>query len=138
MVKYHVDALCARMITNPGSLDVVIASNLFGDILTDVGAAISGSLGVAPGANINPERSAPSMFEPIHGSAPDIAGRGIANPIAAIWAGAMMLDFLGERDAHDAILHAIEQVVGAGRVLTPDLGGRATTAEVTSAVLAGL
>ena len=135
MVKYHVDALCARMITNPGSLDVIIASNLFGDIVTDVGAAISGSLGVAPGANINPERTAPSMFEPIHGSAPDIAGKGIANPIAAIWAGAMMLDFLGERDAHDAIVMAIEQVVGEGKVLSPDLGGKATTTDVTKAVL---
>jgi tartrate dehydrogenase/decarboxylase/D-malate dehydrogenase len=136
LVKYHVDALCARMITNPGSLDVIIASNLFGDILTDVGAAISGSLGVAPGANINPERTAPSMFEPIHGSAPDIAGKGIANPIAAIWAGALMLDFLGERDAHDAIVRAIEGVFDEGTVLTADLGGSAKTDDVTKAVSA--
>jgi tartrate dehydrogenase/decarboxylase/D-malate dehydrogenase len=137
-VKYHVDALCARMVTNPGSLDVIIASNLFGDILTDVGAAISGSLGVAPGGNINPERTFPSMFEPIHGSAPDIAGKGIANPIAAIWAGAMMLDFLGEKDAHDVILRAVEHVVGDGRVRTPDLGGTARTGDVTKAVLAAV
>ena len=88
--KYHVDALCARMVTHPQTLDVIVASNLFGDILTDIGSAISGSLGVAPGGNINPDRTTPSMFEPIHGSAPDIAGKGIANPIAAIWAGAMM------------------------------------------------
>ncbi len=134
--KYHVDALAARMVTNPASLDVIVASNLFGDILTDVGAAISGSLGVAPGANINPERHYPSMFEPIHGSAPDIAGKGIANPIAAIWAGAMMLDHLGHRDAHDAIVAAIEQVLAAGQVRTPDLGGTATTSDVTEAIRA--
>ena len=105
LTKYHVDALCARMVTHPQTLDVIVASNLFGDILTDIGSAISGSLGVAPSGNINPERTTPSMFEPIHGSAPDIAGKGIANPIAAIWAGAMMLDHLGEtqdRGAHPA------------------------------------
>lgn len=136
--KYHVDALAARMITHPASLDVMIASNLFGDILTDIGAAISGSLGVAPGGNLNPERTTPSMFEPIHGSAPDIAGRGIANPIAAIWAGALMVDFLGERDAHDTILRAVERVVGDGRVRTPDLGGTATTQDVLGAVLSAL
>ncbi len=134
--KYHVDALAARMVTNPASLDVIVASNLFGDILTDVGAAISGSLGVAPGANINPERHYPSMFEPIHGSAPDIAGKGIANPIAAIWAGAMMLDHLGHRDAHDVIVRAIEEVLADGKVRTPDLGGTATTKDVTEAVKA--
>src|SRR4029453_13029486 len=111
--KYHVDALAARMVTDPGTLDVIVASNLFGDILTDLGAAVSGSLGVAPGANIDPERRHPSMFEPIHGSAPDIAGRGIANPIGAIWAGAMMLDHLGVASAHDRIVRAIERVVGS-------------------------
>jgi tartrate dehydrogenase/decarboxylase/D-malate dehydrogenase len=137
-VKYHVDALAARMITNPASVDVMIASNLFGDILTDLGAAISGSLGVAPGANLNPPRTTPSMFEPIHGSAPDIAGKGIADPIAGIWAAALMLDFLGERDAHDQILRAIESVVGAGQVRTPDLGGTARTSDVTKAVIAAL
>jgi tartrate dehydrogenase/decarboxylase/D-malate dehydrogenase len=133
--KYHVDALCARMITHPQTLDVIVASNLFGDILTDIGSAISGSLGVAPGGNINPERTTPSMFEPIHGSAPDIAGKGIANPIAAIWAGAMMLDHLGERAAHDSILKAIEKVIGDERVKTPDLGGKATTREMAAAVV---
>jgi tartrate dehydrogenase/decarboxylase/D-malate dehydrogenase len=134
--KYHVDALAARMITHPQTLDVILASNLFGDILTDIGSAISGSLGIAPGGNINPERSAPSMFEPIHGSAPDIAGRGIANPIGAIWAGAMMLDHLGEREAYDRILGAIERVLADEHVRTPDLGGRATTAEMTAAIIA--
>ena len=134
MRKYHVDALCARMVTHPQTLDVILASNLFGDILTDVGSAISGSLGVGPGGNINPDRTTPSMFEPIHGSAPDIAGKGIANPIAAIWAGAMMLDHLGERAAHDSILAAIEQVLSSDSVKTPDLGGTATTAEMAGAV----
>jgi tartrate dehydrogenase/decarboxylase/D-malate dehydrogenase len=136
--KYHVDALAARMITHPQSLDVIVASNLFGDILTDIGSAISGSLGVGPSGNINPDRTAPSMFEPIHGSAPDIAGKGVANPIAAIWAGAMMLDHLGHRAAHDSILRAIEAVIGDERVKTPDLGGRATTADMTSAVTSAL
>lgn len=132
--KYHVDALAARMVTHPQTIDVIVSSNLFGDILTDLGAAISGSLGVAPGANINPERQYPSMFEPIHGSAPDIAGRGIANPIGAIWAGAMMLDHLGLHAAHDRIVRAIEHVVGDGGPRTPDLGGTATTKAVARAV----
>jgi len=132
--KYHVDALCARMITHPHTLDVIVASNLFGDILTDIGSAISGSLGVGPGGNINPDRTTPSMFEPIHGSAPDIAGKNIANPTAAIWAGAMMLDHLGERAAHDRILKAIESVLADGDVKTPDLGGRATTSDMTKAI----
>jgi tartrate dehydrogenase/decarboxylase/D-malate dehydrogenase len=136
--KYHVDALAARMITHPQTLDVIVASNLFGDILTDIGSAISGSLGVAPGGNINPDRTAPSMFEPIHGSAPDIAGQGIANPVAAIWAGAMMLQHLGEGAAHDRILQAIESVLADERVKTPDLGGRATTADMTKAVTGAL
>jgi tartrate dehydrogenase/decarboxylase / D-malate dehydrogenase len=136
--KYHVDALAARMVTDPGSLDVIVGSNLFGDILTDLGAAVSGSLGVAPGANINPERRYPSMFEPIHGSAPDIAGRGIANPIGAIWAGAMMLDHLGVRSAHDRIVRAVERVVGDGGPRTPDLGGKATTRDVAGAIVDAL
>jgi tartrate dehydrogenase/decarboxylase/D-malate dehydrogenase len=136
--KYHVDALCARMVTHPHTLDVIVASNLFGDILTDIGSAISGSLGVGPGGNINPDRTTPSMFEPIHGSAPDIAGKGIANPIAAIWAGAMMLDHLGERSAHDRILQAIESVLAEGKVKTPDLGGKATTTDMTRAVTTAL
>ena len=133
--KYHVDAIAARMITHPGSLDVIVCSNLFGDILTDIGSAISGSLGIAPGANINPERTHPSMFEPIHGSAPDIAGQGIANPIGAIWAGAMMLDHLGHRDVHDRILGAVERVVGSGKNRTPDLGGKASTQELAGAIV---
>jgi tartrate dehydrogenase/decarboxylase/D-malate dehydrogenase len=132
--KYHVDAIAARMVTHPGSLDVIVASNLFGDILTDIGSAISGSLGIAPGANINPERQYPSMFEPIHGSAPDIAGKGIANPIGAVWAGAMMLDHLGRRDLHDRILGAIERVIASGKMRTPDLGGQAKTKELAEAI----
>ncbi len=136
--KYHVDALAARMVTDPASIDVIVASNLFGDILTDLGAAVSGSLGVAPGANLNPERVHPSMFEPIHGSAPDIAGKGIANPIGAIWAGALMLAHLGNDAAHDRILRAIEKVLGGGGPRTPDLGGKATTKDVAAAVAASL
>ena len=133
--KYHVDALAARMVTDPASIDVIVASNLFGDILTDLGAAVSGSLGIAPSGNINPERRHPSMFEPIHGSAPDIKGKGIANPIGAVWAGALMLDHLGSRDGHDLIVRAIEKVLGTDGPRTPDLGGKATTADVTEALL---
>jgi tartrate dehydrogenase/decarboxylase / D-malate dehydrogenase len=133
--KYHVDALAARMVTHPQTLDVIVGSNLFGDILTDLGSAISGSMGVAPSGNINPEREHPSMFEPIHGSAPDIAGKGIANPIGAIWAGAMMLDHLGRQDLHDRVVGAIERVVATSTVRTPDLGGKATTKEMTSAIV---
>ena len=131
-----VDALAARMVTDPASVDVILASNLFGDILTDLGAAVSGSLGIAPSGNINPERKHPSMFEPIHGSAPDIKGKGIANPIGAIWAGAMMLDHLGAKDGHDLVVGAIERVLAApGAPRTPDLGGRATTSDVAAAIL---
>ncbi len=132
--KYYVDAIAARMVTHPGTLDVIVASNLFGDILTDLGAAISGSLGVAPGANINPDRRHPSMFEPIHGSAPDIAGKGVANPIGAIWAGALMLDHLGSHDLHDRIVGAIERVVASGKVRTPDLGGTGKTKDLADAI----
>jgi len=133
--KYHVDALAARMVTHPQTLDVIVASNLFGDILTDIGSAISGSLGIAPGANINPTRQHPSMFEPIHGSAPDIAGKGIANPIGATWAGALMLEHLGRSDLHDKILGAIERVVASRKTLTPDLGGSAKTKDVADAIV---
>ena len=133
--KYHVDAIAARMVTDPASLDVIVASNLFGDILTDLGAAVSGSLGIAPSGNINPERAYPSMFEPIHGSAPDIMGKGIANPVGAIWAGGLLLDHLGVRDGHDLVVGAIERVLATGGPRTPDLGGTATTRDVTDAIL---
>ena len=133
--KYHVDALAARMVTDPSSIDVIVASNLFGDILTDLGAAVSGSLGIAPSGNINPERRFPSMFEPIHGSAPDIAGRGIANPIGAIWAGALMLDHLGVHEGHEVVVNAIERVLSGQGPRTPDLGGRAQTRDVTAAIV---
>jgi tartrate dehydrogenase/decarboxylase/D-malate dehydrogenase len=136
--KYHVDALAARMVTHPDTLDVIVASNLFGDILTDLGAAISGSLGTAPSGNLDPTRRNPSMFEPIHGSAPDIAGKGIANPVGAVWAGAMMLEHLGETAAAARVLQAIEAVTKAGKVRTPDLGGSATTADMTRALLDAL
>ncbi len=136
LTSYHVDALAARMVSHPETLDVIVASNLFGDILTDLGAAISGSLGMGASGNINPERHFPSMFEPIHGSAPDIAGRSIANPIGAIWAGAMMLDHLGEAEGGGRIMAAIERVTAAGEVRTPDLGGSSTTEEMTEAVVA--
>jgi tartrate dehydrogenase/decarboxylase/D-malate dehydrogenase len=136
--RYHVDALAARMVTHPQTLDVIVASNLFGDILTDLGAALCGSLGVGAGANLDPERRHPSMFEPIHGSAPDIAGRGIANPVGAIWAGALMLAHLGEAEAHDRVVAAITRTLGAEAVRTPDLGGRATTAEMAAAIRAAL
>ena len=136
--KYHVDALAARMVTQPDTVDVIVASNLFGDILTDLGAAISGSLGVAPSGNIDPTRANPSMFEPIHGSAPDIAGRGIANPIGAVWAGAMMLEHLGEKQGAQRVVRAIEKVTLEGRVRTPDLGGEATTADMTRALVDAL
>jgi len=133
-----IDALAARFVMKPETLDVVVASNLFGDILTDLGAAVVGGLGIAPSGNIDPERRRPSMFEPVHGSAPDIAGKGVANPIAMIWCGAMMLDFLGEKDAAARIVAAIKAVTGEGRTLTPDLGGRATTVQVADAILSKL
>jgi tartrate dehydrogenase/decarboxylase / D-malate dehydrogenase len=113
---------------------VVVASNLFGDILTDVGAALQGGLGFAASANLDPTRTYPAMFEPVHGSAPDIAGRGIANPCAAIWAGAMMLDFLGEKEAGSTVLAALESVTSAGKVRTPDMGGHGTTQDMAAAV----
>ena len=133
-----IDRAVMEFVRRPESFDVVVASNLFGDILTDIGSAISGSLGVAPSGNINPERTFPSMFEPIHGSAPDIAGKGIANPIAAIWAGAMMLDHLGQSAARDRVMNAVEQVFQDGRIRTQDLGGTASTAAMGDAVVKAL
>jgi tartrate dehydrogenase/decarboxylase/D-malate dehydrogenase len=135
VAQYHVDALAARMITHPESLDVVVGSNLFADILTDLGGALQGSLGLAASANINPvERRGPPVFEPVHGSAPDIEGRGIANPIAAIWASAMMLDNLGEPVAAARIMSGLKAVMAAGHVRTLDLGGKSTTQEFAAAV----
>jgi tartrate dehydrogenase/decarboxylase / D-malate dehydrogenase len=133
-----IDALVARMVRDPASLDVVVGSNLFGDILTDLGAAIAGSLGIAPSANLDPTRRNPSLFQAIHGSAPDIAGRGIANPVAEIWSAAMLLDFLGETDAGAALLAAVEATIADPVTCTPDLGGTATTAETGAAVRAAL
>ncbi len=133
-----IDALVARVVRDPASLDVVVGSNLFGDILTDLGAAIAGSLGIAPSANLDPTRRNPSLFQAIHGSAPDIAGRGIANPVAEIWSAAMLLDFLGEADAGAALLSAVETTIADPATRTPDLGGTATTAETGAAVRAAL
>lgn len=133
VTRYHVDAMAARFVTHPESLDVVVASNLFGDILTDIGAAIQGGLGFAASANVNPESGAPGLFEPVHGSAPDIAGKGLANPMAALWAGAMMLEHLGEKDAGEAVVAAMEAVTGRGDG-TPDLAGRMSTREAAEAV----
>ncbi|XUY28446.1 tartrate dehydrogenase [Agrobacterium sp. rho-8.1] len=135
VTNYHIDAMAARMVMAPESLDVVVASNLFGDILTDLGAAIQGGLGFAASANINPDRSAPSMFEPVHGSAPDIAHLGIANPIAAIWSGAMMLHHLGETQAAADIISAIETTTGKGIGTVP---GKDKTDAITAAVLTAL
>ena len=131
--KQHIDILAARFVLSPQKFDVVAATNLFGDILSDLGPACTGTIGIAPSANLNPERKFPSLFEPVHGSAPDIAGQGIANPVAMVWSAAMMLDFLGHRDAHDAILRAIETVLRDGP-RTGDLGGTATTGEVGQAL----
>ena len=130
-----VDAAAALMVRAPERFDVIVASNLFADILTDLGGALMGSLGCAPSANLDPERRSPSLFEPVHGSAPDIAGRGIANPLGAIWAGAMMLDHLGQPAAARRVIGAVEATTAAGADLTPDLGGVATTRGLTAAVL---
>jgi tartrate dehydrogenase/decarboxylase/D-malate dehydrogenase len=131
--KELVDAMTLRMVRKPRGIDTVVATNLHADILTDLAAALAGSLGVAPTANVDPQRRNPSMFEPIHGSAFDITGKGIANPVATFWTGAMMLDHLGEHAASAALMAAVEQVCAAG-ILTPDLGGTATTRDVTRAV----
>ena len=133
--KHHIDILTARFVLQPQRFDVVVASNLFGDILSDLGPACTGTIGLAPSANLNPERAFPSLFEPVHGSAPDIYGQGIANPVAMVWSAALMLQFLGEQAAHDAILRAIEQVLAQGP-RTPDLGGPASTSEMGAAIAA--
>jgi tartrate dehydrogenase/decarboxylase/D-malate dehydrogenase len=134
--RFHIDILTAHFVQRPQQFDVVVASNLFGDILSDLGQACTGTIGIAPAASLNPSRQWPSLFEPVHGSAPDIAGKGVANPIGQIWSAALMLDFLGHRDAHDAIVAAIEAVLEptSGAPRTPDLGGRASTADVGRAV----
>jgi tartrate dehydrogenase/decarboxylase/D-malate dehydrogenase len=136
--KYHIDILTAHFVQHPDWFDVVVASNLFGDILSDLGPACTGTIGIAPAANINPERDFPSLFEPVHGSAPDIAGQGIANPIGQIWCGAMMLDHLGEHEAAKAIVSAIERVLNEPRLRTRDLDGRAGTEECGKAVAEAL
>ncbi|MET0541270.1 MAG: tartrate dehydrogenase [Variovorax sp.] len=138
--KFHIDILTAHFVQRPDFFDVVVASNLFGDILSDLGPACTGTIGIAPSANLNPERTTPSLFEPVHGSAPDIAGKGIANPIGQIWCGAMMLEFLGHKPAHDAILAAIEKVLspGSGAPRTPDIGGSASTGDLGRAIAAAL
>jgi tartrate dehydrogenase/decarboxylase/D-malate dehydrogenase len=133
-----IDALCARVVSAPESLDVIVASNLFGDILSDLTAAVAGSIGIAPAANLNPERDHPSMFEPVHGSAPDIAGRGIANPVGQVWTGALMLEHLGHADAAAAVHRAIKTVLDDRANHTPDLGGSASTEDVTAALEAAI
>jgi tartrate dehydrogenase/decarboxylase/D-malate dehydrogenase len=139
--KYHIDILCAQFVLNPDRFDVVVASNLFGDILSDLGPACTGTIAVAPSANINPERIYPSLFEPVHGSAPDIAGKGLANPIGQIWCGAMMLEHLGHSEAGAAVLQAIEKVLAAGpdhAPFTRDIGGTAGTADLGRAIAEAL
>src|SRR5207244_9391302 len=137
--QFHIDILVAHFVRGPQQFDVVVGSNLFGDILSDLGPACAGTIGIAPSANLNPERKAPSLFEPVHGSAPDIAGRGIANPIGQIWSAAMMLDWLGHAEAGAAVMAAIERGLAAGPAhapFTPDLGGTAPTADLGAATAA--
>lgn len=136
--KYHIDILVAHFVNRPEIFDVVVGSNLFGDILSDLGPGITGTIAIAPSANINPQKDYPSMFEPVHGSAPDIAGQGIANPIGQIWSGAMMLDHLGHRDAHDAIMKAIEDTIRDQDNLTADMGGSASCEACGDAIAARL
>ncbi len=135
--QYHIDILTAHFVQHPDWFDVVVGSNLFGDILSDLGPAVTGTIGIAPSANLNPEREFPSLFEPVHGSAPDIAGRGIANPIGQIWSGAMMLDHLGHPEAAQAVVHAIETVLTDGP-RTRDIGGTASTEDVGKAIAAAV
>ena len=132
--QFHIDALCAKVVLDPGYFDVIVASNLFGDIISDLGPAVAGSLGIAASGNLNPERDYPSMFEPVHGSAPDIAGKGIANPIGQIWSGALMLEHLGQPEAARVIEEAIETALDDRNVRTPDLGGTATTEQLGSII----
>ena len=132
--QFHIDILTANFVRMPEYFDVVVGSNLFGDILSDLGPACTGTIAIAPSANMNPEKAHPSMFEPVHGSAPDIAGQGIANPIGTIWVGAMMLQHLGHPEAHDTIMTAIENVLREGKHLTPDMGGKASTIELGKAI----
>jgi len=136
--QYHIDILTANFVRMPDQFDVVVGSNLFGDILSDLGPACTGTIAIAPSANLNPAQQYPSMFEPVHGSAPDIAGQGIANPIGTIWAGAMMLQHLGYKDAHDDIMTAIETTLRKRRQLTPDMGGRAKTQDLGEAIAAAI
>jgi tartrate dehydrogenase/decarboxylase/D-malate dehydrogenase len=136
--QYHIDILTANFVRMPDHFDVVVGSNLFGDILSDLGPACTGTIAIAPSANLNPSREFPSMFEPVHGSAPDIAGQGIANPIGMIWAGAMMLQHLGQQAAHDSIMSAIEAVLREGAQLTPDMGGKASTESLGKAIEASI
>ena len=135
--QYHIDILSAHFVQRPERFDVVVGSNLFGDILSDLGPAVCGTIGIAPSANLNPEREYPSLFEPVHGSAPDIAGKGIANPIGQIWSGALMLEHLGHPEAAAVVMRAIEHVLQAGP-RTRDMGGQATTREVGRAIAAAL
>jgi tartrate dehydrogenase/decarboxylase/D-malate dehydrogenase len=132
--QYHIDILTAHFVRHPDWFDVVVGSNLFGDILSDLGPAVVGSIGIAPSANLNPEREFPSMFEPVHGSAPDIAGKGIANPIGQIWSGAMMLRHMGAPEAADAVENAIAETLACSAIRTPDIGGSSTTKELGSAI----
>ena len=132
--QYHIDILTAHFVRHPDWFDVVVGSNLFGDILSDLGPAVVGSIGIAPSANLNPEKEFPSMFEPVHGSAPDIAGKGIANPVGQIWSGAMMLRHLGASEPADAVENAIAEVLAQSKVRTPDIGGTATTEELGAAI----
>jgi tartrate dehydrogenase/decarboxylase/D-malate dehydrogenase len=138
--KFHIDILTAHFVQRPDFFDVVVASNLFGDILSDLGPACTGTIGIAPSANLNPDRKFPSLFEPVHGSAPDIAGKGIANPIGQIWCGAMMLEFLGHKEAHDAVMASIEKVLDpkSGAPKTPDIGGNASTSDLGRAIAEAL
>jgi tartrate dehydrogenase/decarboxylase/D-malate dehydrogenase len=136
--QYHIDALAAAFVLDPRHFDVVVASNLFGDILSDLGAAIAGSIGIAPSANLNPEGEFPSMFEPVHGSAPGIAGRDVANPIGQIWSGAMMLEHLGYAEAGKAVVRAVARMLTETSFRTPDLGGKASTREVSQQIVEAL